>query len=139
MQVGFPIRDPIRLRHALDHTHTTLWIRATASTRWARENQLIGFGRATSDGALTATIWDVAINPSWQRVGLGRALVERLVLSLCDKGIPTITLYAEPNVVKLYEKLGFTKDAGGIRGMAFQKTSSEGGALIAAACVASSA
>lgn len=78
----------------------------------------------------------MAINPSWQRAGLGRALVERLVLSLCQKGIPTITLYAEPNVVKLYEKLGFTRDAEGIKGMAFQKTSPEGGALIAAAAAA---
>lgn len=46
----------------------------------------------------TATIWDVAVAPAYQRLGLGRALVERLTARLVDDGIPTITLYAEPKV-----------------------------------------
>jgi ribosomal protein S18 acetylase RimI-like enzyme len=66
----------------------------------------VAIARATSDGALSATIWDVAVQPSWQRSGLGRAMMERLVRNIVEKGIPTITLYAEPNVVGLYEKLG---------------------------------
>jgi GNAT superfamily N-acetyltransferase len=54
--------------------------------------QMIGFARATSDGVLSATIWDVAILPAWQRCGLGRALMERLTARLVEDGIPTITL-----------------------------------------------
>ena len=50
------------------------------------------------------------INPAWQRVGLGRALMERLLGGLIDAGIPAITLYADPKVVTLYEKLGFARD-----------------------------
>lgn len=45
-----------------------------------------------SDGALSATIWDVAVNPAWQRAGLGRAMIERLTETLVMDGIPTITL-----------------------------------------------
>lgn len=56
--------------------------------------QLLGFARATSDGALSAVIWDVSVAPAWQRGGLGRALVERLTASLVHDGIATITLYA---------------------------------------------
>jgi ribosomal protein S18 acetylase RimI-like enzyme len=51
-----------------------------------------------SDGVFTATIWDVAVAPAWQRVGLGRAMMERLTRGLVEDGIPNITLYAEPQV-----------------------------------------
>ena len=37
-----------------------------SQSRIARIGQLIGFARATSDGSLSATIWDVAITPAWQ-------------------------------------------------------------------------
>ncbi len=46
------------------------------------------------------------MNPSWQRAGLGRAAVERLISILAEEDISIITLYAEPKVVGLYEKLG---------------------------------
>lgn len=49
-------------------------------------------------GTPQQTIWDVAVNPAWQRLGLGRALMERLTAKLVEDGIPTITLYAEPQV-----------------------------------------
>jgi len=129
-RVGFPRRDPGKLALALSNTHRTLWIRAARKSRMAKEGQLLGFARATSDGALSATIWDVAVNPAWQRGGLGRGLVERLTASLVDEGISTITLYAEPGVVGLYEKLGFVKDPEGIKGLAFQSTSQRGRQLV---------
>ncbi len=36
--------------------------------------------------------------------------MERLLGGLIDSGIPAITLYADPKVVTLYEKLGFARD-----------------------------
>ena len=62
LQVGFPKRDPQKLSEALVHTHTILWIRSNRRSRWAKLGQLLGFARATSDGALSATIWDVAVS-----------------------------------------------------------------------------
>ena len=82
--VGFPVRDPARLAAALSNTHRTLWIRAARRSRFAKEGALVGFSRATSDGALSATIWDVAVAPAWQRAGLGRGMVERLTASLVE-------------------------------------------------------
>ena len=63
-QVGFPKRDPGKLAMALANTHCTMWIRCSRGSRWARLGQLLGFARATSDKALTATIWDVAVRCS---------------------------------------------------------------------------
>lgn len=119
--MGFPRRDPDRLTIALDNTHRMVWVRTTKQTRVAKLGQMVGFARATSDGVLSATIWDVAVNPAWQRIGLGRALMERLTARLVEDGIPTITLYAEPAVISMYERLGFIKDPEGIQGMAFQR------------------
>lgn len=108
VRVGFPRRDPAKLAVALEKTHALVWVRATQTTRLARAGQMVGFARATSDGTVSATIWDVSVLPAWQRAGLGRAMMERLTRRLVEGGIPTITLYAEPNVVGLYEKLGFS-------------------------------
>lgn len=124
-RVGFPRRDSEKLKVALENTYAIVWVRSTKQSRLARLGQMVAFARATSDGVLSATIWDVAVMPAWQRSGLGRAMMERLTRQLVAGGIPTITLYAEPNVVGLYEKLGFVKDPEGIRGMAFQKQKKE--------------
>ena len=57
------------------------------------------------------------VNPSWQRTGLGRAMLERMIGSLAAEDIGTITLYAEAKVVGLYEKLSFVQDPQGIKVM----------------------
>ena len=129
-KVGFPRRDPRRLAAALAHTPVVLWVRASRGSRWAKAGSLVGFARATSDGALAATIWDVAVSPAWQRGGVGGGLVERVTRELLAKGVRAVSLYAEPGVVGLYERLGFVTDPGGAKGMAFQKSSEAGGDLI---------
>ena len=70
-QVNFPDRNINKLRVALENTYAIVWVRSTRNSRWARSGQLLGFARAFSDRALTATIWDVAVghpalpNPSF--------------------------------------------------------------------------
>ncbi|XP_010434340.1 PREDICTED: uncharacterized protein LOC104718313 isoform X3 [Camelina sativa] len=44
--------------------------------------QLVGFGRAYSDHGLTASIHDLMVLPSLQRMGVGRLIVNRIVR--CD-------------------------------------------------------
>jgi len=120
VQVKFPRREPSRLRMALKNSYSVLWIRYTKpSNRFVKQGQLLGFARVISDGVFYASIWDVAVVPSWQRIGLGRGLMERLLQKLVDDGIPLITLYAERDVVGLYEKLGFKSDQRGMTGMAY--------------------
>ncbi|KAK9795520.1 hypothetical protein WJX73_005810 [Symbiochloris irregularis] len=130
-KVGFPKRNAESLTKALDASHKLIWIRHAKQTRWARLGQLLGFARATSDKAVSATIWDVAVNPLWQRGGLGRGLVERLVAALVEDGVNAVTLYAEPNVVRMYEKLGFLQDPSKVQGLSFQRSSPAGAALVA--------
>ncbi|KAE9451103.1 hypothetical protein C3L33_17002, partial [Rhododendron williamsianum] len=55
--------------------------------------------------------------PSFQGIGLGKAVMERVVGELLGKGIRNIALYSEPRVLGFYRPLGFVADPDGIRGM----------------------
>ena len=79
--------------------------------------RLIGLARCTSDGAFNATIWDVVIDPEFQKKGLGKALVEQMVRTLLKREITNITLFADGKAVSFYNQLGFEADPEGIRGM----------------------
>ncbi len=70
------------------------------------ENSTIGFARATSDGVYRATIWDVIIDPNYQRLGLGRKLVETVLDDPCMKRVERIYL-STTHQQSFYERLGF--------------------------------
>lgn len=111
--VGFPRRDPDKIRIALDHTDSLLWV------EYAKTGRPVAFARATGDGVFNAIIWDVVVDPSFQGMGLGKAVVERVVGELLGKGIRNIALYSEPRVLGFYRPLGFVADPDGIRGMVY--------------------
>ena len=109
VSVGFSARAHEKLEKAVDNSYASLWVTTTRSSRFAKEGQVVGFARATSDGVFHATIWDVAVSPAWQRHGIGQGLIERLVDRMLDEDICNVGLYSESKVVKLYEKLGFAE------------------------------
>ena len=81
------------------------------------KKKLIGFARVTSDGSFNATIWDVAIHPKFQGQGLGKELMNEVIKQLRDYDISTITLFADPEVIKFYRQIGFIIDPDGVKGM----------------------
>ena len=89
-------------------------------TMWeikGNRRRLVGFARATSDHAFNATVWDVVIHPSLQSQGLGKALMQYIIRKLRHSDISNITLFADPQVVDFYRRLGFVLDPEGIKGM----------------------
>ncbi|KAK8508008.1 hypothetical protein V6N13_055472 [Hibiscus sabdariffa] len=113
--VGFPRRDPEKIKLALEHTQSMLWVQHKKSQK------PVAFARATGDGVFNAIIWDVVVDPSFQGIGLGKAVIERLIEELLDKGISNIALYSEPRVLGFYRPLGFVSDPDGIRGMVYSR------------------
>ncbi|GMH26199.1 hypothetical protein Nepgr_028042 [Nepenthes gracilis] len=111
--VGFPRRDPEKIRVALEHSSALLWV------EYAKTQRPVAFARATGDGVFNAIIWDVVVDPSFQGIGLGKAVMERIVQELLLKGIANIALYSEPRVLGFYRPLGFVADPDGIRGMVY--------------------
>nr|YP_009391551.1 hypothetical protein [Laurenciella marilzae]ARW59695.1 hypothetical protein [Laurenciella marilzae] len=84
-----------------------------------KENKknLIGFARATSDESFNATIWDVVIHPDFQGKGIGKALMQETIKQLRYHDISTITLFADPEVIQFYKRIGFITDPDGVKGM----------------------
>ncbi|HIP13967.1 MAG TPA: N-acetyltransferase [Sulfurimonas autotrophica] len=70
-------------------------------------DKLIGAGRALADGVDCSYICDVAIHPDYQGLGLGKAMMEKLIEY--SKGHAKIILYVVPTKEPFYAKFGFTK------------------------------
>ena len=77
--------------------------------RWfiSDAGRLIGAGRALADGADCSYICDVAVLPSHQGQGLGKAIITRLVEQSRDHR--KIILYAAQGKEPIYAKLGFRR------------------------------
>ena len=74
-------------------------------TIW-NNNNLIGFGRATTDKVYRAVLWDIVVSKEVQRVGLGKIIVEEL---LKDKKINSVekVYLMTTNSKDFYKQLGF--------------------------------
>lgn len=111
--VGWARRPLRKVKKALQHSFlvVSMWEERGAKRR------LVGFARATSDCAFNATIWDVVVHPQFQSRGLGKALMKYTIKRLKSEDISNITLFADPQVVDFYRRLGFLLDPEGIKGM----------------------
>ena len=74
-------------------------------TLW-KTNNLVGFGRATTDHVYRAVLWDIVVSQDLQRVGLGKIIVEEL---LKDKKINSAerVYLMTTNSEEFYKQLGF--------------------------------
>lgn len=70
---------------------------------------LIGFARATSDGVFRATIWDVVVHPDYQGAGLGRKLVETVLMHPHVNRVERVYLMTT-HQQRFYERIGFEEN-----------------------------
>jgi GNAT superfamily N-acetyltransferase len=68
-------------------------------------DKLVGFVRALSDGYLVAYVEDVMVHEEYQRSGVGKKLMTRLLEEI--GGVAKVNLFCEGPVVKFYEGSGF--------------------------------
>ena len=61
--------DQIKKMLANSNVIITLW----------NKNNLVGFGRATTDQVYRAVLWDIVVSKDVQRVGLGKIIVDELL------------------------------------------------------------
>lgn len=97
-EAGMAWHDPEVHRRAFENSHTALFA--------YQGGRLIGFGRAISDGAYQAAVYDVAVIPECRGRGVGTAILRRIQerLPSCN-----ILLYAAPGREGFYERLGFRR------------------------------
>jgi len=85
-----------------------------------KENNVIGFITAISDGIMSAYIPFLEVLPNFQNKGIGAELVLQMKEKLKD--IYMVDLICDSRLEGYYKKLGFTKSSGMIlRNYEFQK------------------
>lgn len=97
-RVGMAYCEPEVHKEAFENSHTTVFV--------YRGGGLVGFGRAISDGAYQAAVYDVAVVPELQGKGIGTSIMKsiRSRLPQCN-----FILYASPGKEDFYRKLGWRK------------------------------
>ena len=90
--------EPDAHKKAFEASHTTVFA--------YQADRLIGFGRAISDGAYQAAVYDCAVLPEFQGEGIGTIIMKNILarLSGCN-----VILYASPGKEGFYERHGFRK------------------------------
>ena len=114
----FCLRLPVRDLQQLLQEHTfwgrgrsitdlRLMLRGSAAvvSLW-KKNELVGFGRASSDGVYRAVLWDVVVKDELQGHGNGRLIVEALLNHDAIKKTERIYLMTT-NQQGFYEQIGF--------------------------------
>ncbi len=71
--------------------------------------RMIGFGRATTDKAFRAVLWDIVIAADHQNHGLGTMLVKEILESENIKNVQKVYLMTT-NCKDFYESCGFTEN-----------------------------
>ncbi len=96
--VGMAYHEPDVHRRAFEASHTTVFV--------YHADRLIGFGRAISDGAYQAAIYDCAVITEFQGKGIGSTIMKNILprISHCN-----VILYATPGKEGFYQTHGFRK------------------------------
>ena len=85
----------------------TMLSQSTVVVSLWKQNQLIGFGRATSDLIFRAVLWDVVIASDHQGLGMGKLILEAILTNKKIKSVEKIYLMTT-NSSEFYKQLGFT-------------------------------
>jgi N-acetylglutamate synthase-like GNAT family acetyltransferase len=92
-------RSPRQLRRMLKGSDAVV-------SAW-KDSELVGFGRATSDGIYRAVLWDVVVDSPHAGRGLGRELVQALLRAPGVAAAERVYLMTTESR-GFYERLGFS-------------------------------
>ena len=71
------------------------------------DSEIIGMGRAISDGVSDAYIQDVVVLSQHRGKGIGIKIMDTIIDFLKGNGIGWISLISEPKAVSFYDRYGF--------------------------------
>lgn len=96
--VGMAYHEAEKHKKAFEASYCTVFL--------YEKEKLVGFGRAISDGAYQAAVYDCAVVNDYQGQGLGKQIVQAILSKIpgCN-----VILYASPGKEGFYEKQGFRK------------------------------
>lgn len=97
-EVGMSYYEPDLHHKAFENSHTAVFV--------YDGERLVGFGRAISDGAYQAAVYDMAVIPEYQGQGIGSTIMRHI---LDRVGQCNVILYAALGKEPFYKKLGLRR------------------------------
>lgn len=88
--------------------------------------ELVGFGRVVTDGVLHAMIYDMIVLPAYQNRGIGKHILNALVVKCREASIRDIQLFCAANKRRFYEKNGFEARPPNAPGMQYRQKAWKG-------------
>ncbi len=71
------------------------------------KGKIIGIGRSISDGISDAYIQDVTVHPDYRGRGIGKGIINTILVFLKANSLQWIGLISEPGYETFYQALGF--------------------------------
>jgi len=71
------------------------------------DKEIVGFGRALTDGIFNAAIYDIVVHKKYQGLGIARQIIDHLLKKL--EGVSCTHLISTTGNEAFYEKMGFKK------------------------------
>jgi predicted N-acetyltransferase YhbS len=81
---------------------------AAISLVYEIEGKVVGYVRGTYDGS-RAMIHQLSVHPSYQRKGIGSALVGEIIKKLHERGAPTVSATVTERSQVFWKKVGFDR------------------------------
>jgi predicted N-acetyltransferase YhbS len=95
-----PIHDKERIQKMYDNSNLVV-------TAWDND-KLIGVSRCITDWVWCCYLADLAVDPSYQKSGMGKKLIELTKEKVGEQSM--ILLLSVPTAFEYYPKVGFTKE-----------------------------
>ena len=95
-----PTNDKERIQKMFDNSNLVV-------TAWDND-KLIGVSRCITDWVWSCYLADLAVDPSYQKSGMGKRLIELTKEKLGEQSM--ILLLSVPTALEYYPKVGFTKE-----------------------------
>jgi len=88
------------------------------------DEKTVAMGRVVGDGALNFEVVDVAVDPQYQGKGLGRLVMQNIMLYLEQTAVKGAYITLLADVPELYKKFGFVLSRPECEGMHWQPKAS---------------
>ncbi|SLM31075.1 Acetyltransferase [Desulfamplus magnetovallimortis] len=100
------ILKQVGMGHYAPHLHKKAFMNSHTTVFSYINSQMIGFGRAISDGVYQAALYDIAVVPEYQNRGIGKIILKSIMENLqgCN-----VILYASPGKEGFYTKHDFRR------------------------------
>lgn len=79
--------------------------RFSVVSAWINE-ELVGFGTMISDGEMYSSIFDVVIDPKYQKKGIGHTIIDKLMATAPGTCVHLTSTFGNEH---FYQKIGFKK------------------------------